>query len=155
MIKTIRDLLGEHPLFRDFRTDLLDLMAGCGENVHFAPAASILREGQQADRFFLLRSGKAALQVEVPGRGPVVIETLGAGEVLGVSWPFPPHRWAFDAIAVEPTSAIAMDAVCLRAKCDEDHELGYQVFHRFALLMRDRLQATRLQLLDVYANHGR
>lgn len=153
-MKSIRDLLGEHPLFRDFRGDLLELMAGCGQNVHFAADTRILNEGGTADQFFLLRTGKVGLEVAVPGRGAVVVETLGTGEVLGVSWPFPPYRWEFDAKAIDETSAISMDAECLRAKCDEDHELGYQVFSRFALLMRDRLQATRLQLLDVYGSHA-
>ncbi len=154
MIKNIHQLLGEHPLFHDFHPDLLDLMAGCGRNVRFEAGDRVVSEGAEADQFYLVRSGKVALEVAVPGRGAVVIETLGPGEVVGVSWPFPPYRWAFDAVAVDPTSAISMDAACLRAKCEEDHKLGYQVFSRFAQLMRDRLQATRLQLLDVYGNHA-
>jgi len=153
-MKSIRDLLGEHPLFSDFHPDLLELMAGCGHNVHFPAGTGILKEGDAANEFYLLRSGKVSLGIAVPHRGSVVIETLGPSEVLGVSWPFPPYRWAFDSTAVDETSAIAMDAACLRAKCDEDPVLGYQVFSRFAQLMRDRLQATRLQLLDVYGRHA-
>ncbi len=153
-MKSIRDLLGEHPLFRDFDPELLELMAGCGHNVRFEAGTEITTEGAPANEFYLLRSGKVAVGVAVPNRGIVVVETLGPDEVLGVSWPFPPYRWEFDSTAVEPTSAIAMDAECLRNKCDEDPRLGYQVFARFARLMRDRLQATRLQLLDLYGNHA-
>lgn len=154
MNKSIPELLGEHPLFGELDPRLLDLMAGCAQNVHFAPDTVIIREGAPADRFFVLRKGKVAIEAAIPQRGSVIIETLGPDEVLGVSWPFPPYRWTFDGKAVEETSAIAVDADCLRAKCDEDPTLGYQVFARFARLMRDRLQATRLQLLDVYGNHA-
>ena len=93
-----------------------------------------------------------ALEVFTPTRGPVVIETLGPGEVLGWSWLFPPYRWHFDAQAVEPVRAVALDGGCLRGKCEEDPRLGYELTRRFAAIMMDRLQATRLRLLDVYCN---
>jgi len=153
-MKTIRDLLGEHQLFRSFHPDLLELMAGCGHNVHFEAGKQIFSEGEPADEFYVLRSGKVSIGIAVPHRGTVLVETLGPNEVLGVSWPFPPYRWEFDSRAMDPTSAIAMDAECLRTKCEEDPALGYQVFKSFALLMRNRLQATRLQLLDLYGNHA-
>ena len=83
----------------------------------------------------------------------VTIQSLGPGEPLGWSWLFPPYRWHFSARVVEPTRAIALDGACLRTKGEEDHELGYQLVKRVAQIMMQRLQATRLQLLDVY--HGR
>lgn len=153
-MRSIRDLLGEHQLFRDFHPDLLELMAGCGKNVHFEAGTHIFSEGQPANEFYVIRTGKVSIGVTVPNRGMVLVETLGPNEVLGVSWPFPPFRREFDSKAIDPTSAIAMDAECLRNKCDEDPVLGYQVFKSFALLMRDRLQTTRLQLLDLYGNHA-
>jgi CRP/FNR family cyclic AMP-dependent transcriptional regulator len=64
----------------------------------------------------------------------------------------PPYRWHFDARAVELTRAIALDGECLRGKCEEDHDLGYEIMKRFALVIAERLEATRLQLLDVYGN---
>jgi CRP/FNR family transcriptional regulator, cyclic AMP receptor protein len=80
----------------------------------------------------------------------LTIQTLGVGEVLGWSWLFPPYRWLFDARTIELTRAIALDGKCLRAKCDEDHHLGYEMVKRFAQVIIERLQASRLQLLDVY-----
>ena len=153
-MKTILDLLGELSLFRDFHPDLLELMAGCGHIVHFDAGAQIFSEGQPADEFYVIRSGKVSIGVAVPNRGTVLIETLGPNEVLGVSWPFPPYRREFDSMAMDSTSAIAMDAECLRNKCEEEPALGYQVFKSFARLMRDRLHTTRLQLLDMYGNHA-
>ncbi len=101
----------------------------------------------------MLRRGKVAIEIDTPRKGPLVIETIGAGDILGVSWLLPPYRWAFDARAVEPTGAIALDAHCLRGKCDGDPVLGYELFKRFAGLIRDRLTATRLRALDLYGSH--
>jgi CRP/FNR family transcriptional regulator, cyclic AMP receptor protein len=149
-LQAIRDLLAEHPFFAGLEPADLDLLAGCGTNVHFRSGQRILVEGEAADVFYLLRSGRVALEVGVPGRAPLMIDTVGAGEILGVSWLFAPHRWAFDATALDETSAVAVDAACLRGKCDADPRLGYLLMSRFARLLRDRLQATRLQLLDIY-----
>lgn len=146
----LQALLAGHAFFAGLDPASVETLAGCGHNVHFPAGARILREGDPADEFYVLRRGRVAVQIAVPGRGPLVVETLGPGELLGVSWLFPPHRWAFDAEALEPTGAVALDAACLRGKCDADPALGYELFKRFARLMRDRLQATRLQLVDMY-----
>lgn len=151
-VREIRDLLGGESFFRDLDPDYLDLIAGCGTNVHFDAGAVVFREGEAADTFYVLRSGKVALEIHLPERGALVIETLGAGEVLGWSWLFPPYRWHFDARAVEGTSAVALDGACLRGKCDDDPRLGYLLMQRFAQVSQERLQATRLQLLDVYGD---
>ena len=91
-----------------------------------------------------------AVEIFVPGSGPIVIQTLEAGEVLGWSWLVPPHRKQFDARALEVTVALKFDAACLRTKCEEDPKLGYELLKRFTQILGQRLQATRLQLLDVY-----
>ena len=151
-MKTISDLLAEQPVFAGLDAETLELIAGCGQNVRFDTDERILAENEPADRFFLLRSGKVAIEIDTPRQGPQTIETIAAGDLLGVSWLLPPYRWTFDARAVEPTRAIAIDAACLRRKCDADPALGYELFKRFAGLVRDRLNATRLQLLDLYGN---
>ncbi|MDH4144204.1 MAG: cyclic nucleotide-binding domain-containing protein [Acidimicrobiia bacterium] len=151
-MKAIHDLLAEHPFFAELEPADLDLLAGCGANVHFRAGERILVEGEPADVFYVLRSGRVSLEIGVPGRAPLVIDTVGAGEILGVSWLVAPHRWAFDAIALGETSAVALDAACLRGKCDADPRLGYALMSRFARLLRDRLQSTRFQLLDVYGS---
>jgi len=75
--------------------------------------------------------------------------------VAGFSWLIPPHLWEFDGRAVEPVRAVRMDGTCLRAKLDDDPRLGYELMRRFARLTVKRLQATRLQLLDVYGSSPR
>ena len=105
-----------------------------------------------ADAFFLIREGRLALEIAAPNRGPLVLQTLDAGDVAGFSWLIEPHRWEFDGRAVERVHAIQMDGACLRGKCDSDPRLGYELMRRFAGLATNRLQATRLQLLDVYGH---
>jgi CRP-like cAMP-binding protein len=149
-MQRIEQLVEEASVFEGLEPAHMQLVAGCGSNEHVATGAFLLREGDPADRFFLIRRGTVALEVHAPGRGPLRIETLQAGEAVGWSWLFAPYRWQLDARALEPCDLIGFDAACLRGKCETDHELGYQLMRRFAANMVDRLQATRLQLLDVY-----
>ena len=151
-MRTLEDLIAATQVFAALDDRLLQLVAGCGVNAHVPAGAHLFREGAPAEQFFLIRNGTVALEVVTPGRGAVVIETLHPGDIVGWSWLFAPYRWQFDGRAVAPTRMIAFDGLCLRGKCDADHELGYQLMRRFAAVAVERLQATRLQLLDVYAN---
>ena len=150
--KSLEELIAAAPLFAGLPGAHLALIAGCGANEHLAAGEELFREGAPAERFYLIREGAVALQVDAPGRGGLVIETLHEGDVVGWSWLFEPYRWEFDARATVPTATVCFDGACLRRKCEEDHELGYQLMRRFAALLIDRLQATRLQLLDVYGH---
>jgi len=99
----------------------------------------------------LIREGKVAVEVLAPQHKPIIVATLSIGELLGWSWLLPPFQWKFHARAIDGVRAIALDGKCLRTKCEENHDLGYEVLKRFARIMEQRLEATRLQLLDVYA----
>jgi len=149
-MQTIDELLEGIDVFRGLGDDHLDLIAGCALNRVFADGDALLTENEQANTFFALRHGTVALETYVPERGAVVIETLHGGDVLGWSWLFPPHRTMFDARARGVVRALAFDGVCLREKCEQDPQLGYVLMKRFAEVMVERLQATRLRLLDVY-----
>jgi CRP-like cAMP-binding protein len=151
-MQTIRDLIAEHRFFRDLRETDLDLIAGCGRNVHFRPNTLLFREGEPADTFYVIRQGRVALETHAPPSGGIVVATLGPGDVVGWSWLFPPYLWHFDARAFDETSAIALDGVCLRTKCDEDSDLGYRLMKRFAEIAMQRLQQSRLQILDLYGS---
>jgi CRP-like cAMP-binding protein len=130
------------------------VLTGCATNTRFAVGAFLCRDGEAANQFYLIRHGKVALQIHLPDRGALTIETMEAGEVCGWSWLFPPYRWHFDVQALELTRALVFDGQCLRAKCEADHDLGYALMQRFAQVMMRRLQATRLQLLDLYGVHA-
>ena len=151
-METLERILIEHPFFKGLETQYLQLIIGCASNVRFNAGQFIFREGEEANQFYLIRYGKVALEIFSPERGPITIQTLSEGEVLGWSWLFPPHHWHFDARALELTRAIALDGECLRKKCEEDHNLGYELTKRFAQIIEQRLEFTRLQLLDVYGH---
>src|SRR6266699_1606671 len=150
---TLKEIMAEQPFFAGLDQRWLQTLTDHAANAFYETNTYIFKEGDQAGNFYILREGRIALETFVAGRGDIVIETIEAGEVLGWSWLFPPYRWHFSARVVEPTRAIALDGACLRSKGEEDHELGYQLVKRVAQIMMQRLQATRLQLLDVY--HGR
>jgi CRP-like cAMP-binding protein len=147
-MKDVADILRGHPFVEGLDAATLALVAGCAQNVAFAPDACLFREGDPADRFFLLREGQVALEAFVPGRGPMTVQTLGKGEMVGASWLIPPRVYAFDARATRPTRALSFDARCLREKCDADPRVGYAMMQRFIPPLVKRLQAARLQALE-------
>lgn len=146
---TIADILAEHPFFEGLDRNFLEIIAGCASNVQFKAGEFIFQEGQDANQFFLIRHGKATVETFVPGRGPIVFQTIHEGDVLGWSWLFPPYRWIYEARALEPTRVTAFDGTCLRTKCSNDHTMGYELMQRFAQIMMQRLQATRAYLVDL------
>jgi CRP-like cAMP-binding protein len=152
-METLERIVVEHPFFAGLEEQYIQLLAGCASNVRFEGGKYILREGEEASQFFLIRHGRVALEISAPHRGRLTVETLGEGDILGWSWLIPPYHWRLDARAVDLTRAIALDGTCLRTKCEQNHDLGYELLKRFAHIMERRLEATRFQLLDVYAAH--
>jgi CRP-like cAMP-binding protein len=149
-VRGIDELLGEHELFAGLDRSTLELLSGCAANVVFHPGERLFVEGGEADRFWIVRHGRVALEVTVPGAGQMTIETLGPGSVVGWSWLVAPYTWRFDAVAQDATRATVFDVGCLRSKMDADARVGYQLLSRFVPVIVDRLQATRLRLLDLY-----
>jgi CRP-like cAMP-binding protein len=146
-------IVREHPFFSGMKEEFLELISGCAKNVRFEAGQYMFHEGQPADQFYLLRSGRVALQISAPER-TLTVQTVGEDEIVGASWLVAPYRWGFDAKALELSRAIAMDAACLRGKCEGDHDLGYEMMKRFMPILIQRLHATRLQILDVYGVHN-
>lgn len=150
MTTTMSQLLEAYPLLSGMSSEALALVAGCARNVAFEPGDLLFAEGASADTFYLIRRGHASIEVHAPGRGALVIETLGPGEVVGWSWLIEPYRWTFDARAHDSLGAIAIDGACLRAKALADPTFGYVLLQRVAGQILARLQATRMRLLDLY-----
>jgi len=144
-------ILGEHRLFAGLGQQFLELAAGCAKNVRFDPDEYLFHADDPADWIYLVRHGRVALEVTTPHQGAIRFETVGEGEVVGLTWLLPPYRWGYDARATELTRALALDARCLRDKCEADHDLGYEILKRFLPVLVQRLRATRLQMLDVYS----
>jgi CRP-like cAMP-binding protein len=149
-METIEVLLRDVPFFARMNDAQLELLAGCASNKRFLEGEMLFREGDDADTFYVVRHGSVGLEMFVPARGSITIETIEEGEIVGWSWLFPPHRWHFDARALELVRATAFDGACLRGKCEADPALGYDLMSRFAQILIERLQWTRLRLLDLY-----
>ncbi len=150
MERGIDSLLAEHPFFKGMDAETLALIAGCGKNVKFEKGKCLAREGEKSKAFYAIRAGRVIVEVHGAERGAIAIESLDEGDILGWSWLFPPYRWIFDARAVEPTRAVMFDAECLRKKCDDNPVMGYDLMKRFARVFAKRIEATRLQLMDLY-----
>jgi CRP/FNR family transcriptional regulator, cyclic AMP receptor protein len=149
-METIEDLLESHPFFAGLSSGALELIAGCASNVHFDEGSFIFDQGEPADVFYVIRQGRVALEVQSPAKGPLIIDTMEGGEVLGWSWLIPPYQYFASARAVTPIRATALDGACLRGKCEADTDLGYQLLKRVTTVMYQRLQSTRIRLLDLY-----
>ena len=152
VLKDIDALLAEHSFFKDFTPSYRTLIAGCGRNVQFNPDQLLAKAGDPANQFFAIRQGRVSIELHSPERGPLILQTAEAGDVVGWSWLFPPYRWKFDVRAVEEVRAMSFDGECLRAKCERDPAMGFEFMKRFARVFMERLEATRLQVLDVYAS---
>ncbi len=151
-IEGLDRILSEHPFFKGMSDEYRALVAGCAANEVFRAGEYIYREGDPANKFYLIRSGRVALEVYVPGRAPIIVETLGGGDLMNWSWLVHPYRSAFDARALELTRLLSLDASCLRQKMEEDRSLGYELHKRFAPVVADRLAAARRQLIDMYGH---
>jgi len=149
-MQTMEEVLGSQPFFAGLNAGAMRLIAGCASNVHFAEGEFLFEEGHEANQFWVIRRGRVAMQLESPGQGAIVTDTMDEGEVVGWSWLVPPYRFFADGRAVTPVSATALDGACLRGKCEADPELGYQLLKRVTSVMYQRLQSTRIRLLDLY-----
>jgi CRP-like cAMP-binding protein len=143
--------IAAHPFFAELTAGQLADLAGAGTAATYEPGGRLFAEQGVADRFWLIEDGGVALDMRVPGRGDQVVETLAGGTVLGWSWLHPPYRWHFGAVARETTTTIVFDAASVRRHCDTDPAFGYAILRCFTPVITQRLQATRLRMLDLYA----
>jgi len=144
----------DHPLLDGLSEEHMSKIAGCAWGDRFEEGEYLFRVGERANRCFLLSAGRLALELDGGERGIIRIATLRETDVAGFSWIFPPHRWSWDGRVVEPVEATVLDGEALRALKARDHDLGYELLLRFSAVISVRLQATRLQLMDVYGDHA-
>ncbi len=136
-----------HPFVHGMKPEYLTLLADGAKKVQFKLGELLFREGEPANQFYLIESGKVALEAHEPADGTMLVQTLGAGDVLGWSWLFPPFTWHFQARVIEPTCAITLNGAHLLASAERNREFGYEIMKRVAQVVIQRLQATRKQLL--------
>ena len=139
-VESLATRVALHPFLVGMNRRQLALLTSCAMTVQFNRGQVIFREGDLADRFYLIETGKVNLE-----------SSGGLGDpMLGWSWMFPPHIWTFTACAVEPTTAIFFDGASLQESCEEDHSFGYELLKRMNLVMYQRMQTTRSKMLDLH-----
>ena len=144
---SIEKALERMPIFKGLTEGHLGVLSSAAMRTNFRAGQLIFRQGEQANRFYLIESGKVGLISEAE-RETSRFAVLGANEVLGWSWLFPPHAWKVTARAIVPTGAIFFHGTEVREACEADHDLGYELMKRFSAVMVRRLQASRAELIQ-------
>jgi CRP-like cAMP-binding protein len=147
---TARELLARHPIGRELSAAQLDRLAECACRARFGEGEKIFAEGGPANAVYLIVDGRVSLEQYVPARGTLALESLGRGDLLGLSWLFPGGRWILDARAVEATETVRLAADCVHARMAEDVELRAALTAHLLQALYQRLERVRLQRLDVY-----
>jgi CRP/FNR family transcriptional regulator, cyclic AMP receptor protein len=148
-MEQLNTIIMQHPLLQTMRPDHLKALTDCAIETAFESGEVLFREGEIADRFYLLMSGKVVLESRADSEHLVPIQVLEKGDALGWSWLFPPFVWHFQARALERARAVAFNGAHLLIACEKDHEFGYELMKRISQILIQRLQSTRKQLLQI------
>lgn len=135
-----------------FPPEVLDDLAAASTIQQVSAGTVVFRESGANDNLYLLRSGRLALEMNVPGRGAVRILTIGPGEMVGWSALLGQGKMTASAVAVEDAELVVAPADSLRELCKANDEFGHQMMRQMADALSKRLVATRLQLLDLFAD---
>lgn len=138
----------QHPFLNDLTPDLTEKLLKGSDVKTFQAGDVIFRQGEPANRFYLILSGKVALETPSSDIGMVQIQAIEGGDVLGWSWLFPPFAWNFQARAIESTRAICCDGAWLLNLAEENPKFGYQLMKRISRIVINRLQITRQRLIE-------
>jgi len=149
-METIEPVLAAHPFFHGLNAQHLKTVAQCASRVNFEAGQFLCRTEEEARQFYLINHGRVSVEIFSARRGPITIQTLGAGDVLGWLWFLKPYHWHFDARAQELTRAVSLEVKCLRDRCENNHELGYELMKRYAHAIAVQFRVTKLQLMDMY-----
>lgn len=154
-MQDLEHILQRQKYLENLNPEFIRFIVGCASNVRFKTNDYIFHEGEEAKHFYIIRKGLVVIQMPlIAGKTPT-IQSLGENDILGWSWLFPPYHWHFSAFVKKDTRAIALDGECLRNKCEQNHELGFELMKRFSHIVNQRLQSAREQILDIYTQTSR
>ena len=149
-METMAPILAAHPFFKGLDSRYLKLVLECASRESFKPGEFLCRDEGEATKFYVIHHGQVAVEIYRARRGPVTIQSLGEGDVLGWLWFDQPYHWHLDAKAQELTRVISLDVRCLHDKCDQDPAFGYELMRRYAHHLAVQFRVTKLQLADMY-----
>lgn len=154
-MENVSSILKGHIFFKGIKKEYFKLILELAREVEFKAGDVIFKEGGPADYFYLIKKGLVAIEVMAGTNQPVTIQTIQAGDILGWSWLISPYRSRFNCRAAQDTQLIAFDGKRLREKCEANPDFGYELLKRLAEVFTQRLEATRLQLVNVYDNEAK
>lgn len=149
-METMAPILVAHPFFQGLAPRYINFVLGCSSRETFKPGEFLCKDEGEATKFYVIHHGRVSVEIYRARRGPVTIQSLGAGDVLGWLWFDQPYHWHLDAKALDLTRVISLDVACLRAKCDQNHDFGYELMRRYAHYLAVQFRVTKLQLADMY-----
>lgn len=147
---SLQSLTDSALLLQGLSPEGMEFLESVATEMEFPVGAVIFNEDDPADTFYLVADGKVGLEVSLHSQPPMLIQTLGPGELLGMSWLFPPHRWTWRARAHAFTRAIAFESAPVRQQLEKDPDLAVHVYRAVAMETVRRLHSTRIRLLDLY-----
>ncbi len=149
-MENLEAVLADHPFFRGMAPQHLAAVAACGRRVQFKAGDFLCRETEDALDFYVILSGSVSVEIFSARRGPLTTTTVDEGEVLGWLWFEKPYHWHLDARARQITRAVALEVKALKLRCEEDHDLGFEMMKRYAHHLAVQFRITKLQLVDMY-----
>jgi CRP/FNR family transcriptional regulator, cyclic AMP receptor protein len=147
---SLESLKGKSRLLQGLSTEGMEFLESLASEIEFPSGAVIFDEDDPADALYLIAEGKVGLEVALHNKPAVLLETIGPGELLGVSWIIPPYTWNWRARSLTRTTAVAFSAPLVRQRCETDLNLALHVYKTIAVEAVRRLQAARIRLLDVF-----
>lgn len=150
--KTVIDSLKGHPFFQGLEDKYFSDLEECSTRADYPKEIYLLRTQMPANDFFVLLEGQVKLLNHVPGGRVAALETITAPSIVGWSWLVPPFQWHFDVKTMTPVSTLRIHAPQILAKMSQDKTLAADLYQRFMELVVERLQAARMQSMDIYAN---
>ena len=147
-------ILASCRFFENLGEQYVKLFASVGTQISFQPGTFIVKEGQEAKRFFIILKGKINLEISTPSSESLLIQTVSSEDLLGWSWLVPPYTYQFDARVVEPTEAIALSTEWLRERIDEDTFLKTALINCFSLVIIQRLQISLFRFIELFKSPG-
>ena len=150
-METLEAIVAEHPFMHGLSPAHVKSLCEYAMLSEFSAGETIFRQGDPANRFYLILRGTVALEACGADGARARLQEIGAGDVLGWSWLFPPYYWNFEARAIEPVKAVFFYGTRLRENCEVDHDLGYELMKRMAQVVIERLQTVRKKLARQHA----
>ncbi len=152
--QSIESYLASHDFFSELDERSKKFLADSAVVRELSEGDVLFRQGESADKFYLLRSGEVSVQVPALMGPALQIQKLREDQILGWSWLIPPYRWNFQALALEDAVVLEFDGSIILARCEQDPTFGYQLLKLFAALMSERLDAARQKMMDQWDPPG-